>query len=44
MASSDSAIQVQDDNTEVFVSIVECKDTPEINGIVVLNSDGSSIW
>jgi len=39
MASTGSTIQIQDDNSELKVSVVESTDDPTINGVVVCNLD-----
>lgn len=43
MADTESSIAIQDEETENVASVIPCADDITINGIVVLNADGSSI-
>jgi hypothetical protein len=43
MGAQGSTIQIQDDNSELKVSVVECTDDVTVNGVVVCNVDGSNI-
>ena len=40
---TDTTVRIQDDWTQLQVSVVECLDDPTLNGIVVCNADGSEI-
>lgn len=41
--STESAVRIQDEESEDYVSVVECQDDITKNGIVVVNADWSNI-
>lgn len=43
MNGTESAVKIQGEDEDVVVSVVQCSDDITINGLVVLNVDGSSI-
>jgi hypothetical protein len=43
MGQNESSVMIQDNNSELNVSVVECVDDPTLNAIVVVNVDGTDI-
>jgi len=43
MAQNESSVMIQDNDSELNASVVECVDDPTLNAVVVVNPDGTDI-